>query len=397
MSRIIKTDIREHYTFRIFFFILFITSPVIPLLSNWYSTSAISNSRSDYPAVQTPVRHISGTEQKSSQKTEQKTISFNKNISACFKTLENFPKKSESFFNKNFPFRTEIVSTYNYYAVRYLKKSSNDKVIIGKDGWFFYKGDNRKQTIDDYTGRLRFSDEELEKIRARLEGYGKNLEDKKIKLFIVIAPNKESIYSEYMPEYYIRAKGSRLKQITQYLSIKSPEINIIDLTNILLKKKISGETKYPLYYKTDTHWNDAGAYIVSSNILQHLNLKIKNIKFFTPVESIHSGDIAITMLNCADQITEKTIFYEPLKNRSAKKIKINSNTFITVIENKNLPKAIIFGDSFSSSLQPYLSEHFSKTIWIWGHKIDMNLIEEEKPDFVIIELVERYLDRLLNI
>ena len=51
----------------------------------------------------------------------------------------------------------------------------------------------------------------------------------------------------------------------------------------------------------------------------------------------------------------------------------------------------MFRDSFAGSLIPYISEGFSKSIYIFSYKIDFSVIAQEKPAIVIYELVERSL------
>jgi hypothetical protein len=56
-----------------------------------------------------------------------------------------------------------------------------------------------------------------------------------------------------------------------------------------------------------------------------------------------------------------------------------------------LPRAVIFRDSFATALVPLLAEHFRRSVYVWKNAFDTAVIEREKPDFVIHELVERCL------
>jgi wyosine [tRNA(Phe)-imidazoG37] synthetase (radical SAM superfamily) len=53
-------------------------------------------------------------------------------------------------------------------------------------------------------------------------------------------------------------------------------------------------------------------------------------------------------------------------------------------------------DSFGSALIPSLSWCFSRSVFVWTHSIDRAVVEQEKPDIIILEIVERNLDRLLG-
>jgi len=65
--------------------------------------------------------------------------------------------------------------------------------------------------------------------------------------------------------------------------------------------------------------------------------------------------------------------------------------------NNGLPKLVMFRDSFADGLIPYLSENFSRSVYVWKPKVDLQVIEQEKPDIVIFEVAERYLGSLLSI
>ncbi len=58
----------------------------------------------------------------------------------------------------------------------------------------------------------------------------------------------------------------------------------------------------------------------------------------------------------------------------------------------------MFQDSFGDLLLPYLSESFSDSLYVWYTPSDVNLsiIEKERPQVVILELVERHLQYLLK-
>ena len=64
---------------------------------------------------------------------------------------------------------------------------------------------------------------------------------------------------------------------------------------------------------------------------------------------------------------------------------------VTEIPGSTLPRAVIFRDSFVSPLAPFLSEHFSRAVYLWQNDFDANVVLEEHPDVVIQEIVGRHL------
>jgi hypothetical protein len=76
--------------------------------------------------------------------------------------------------------------------------------------------------------------------------------------------------------------------------------------------------------------------------------------------------------------------YFPYKN-AYETVYINSNT--------NKPKLLVIQDSFGSTLEPFLSEHFSKSVFIfdgWQHNLNEKILLNEKPD-IFIQLVSESL------
>ena len=64
---------------------------------------------------------------------------------------------------------------------------------------------------------------------------------------------------------------------------------------------------------------------------------------------------------------------------------------VTGIPGSTLPRAVILRDSFASQLAPFLSEHFSRAVYLWQNDFDAEVVEREHPDIVIQEIVGRHL------
>jgi hypothetical protein len=58
---------------------------------------------------------------------------------------------------------------------------------------------------------------------------------------------------------------------------------------------------------------------------------------------------------------------------------------------QRLPRAVMFRDSFAIWLVPLLSENFSHILYSWQYTFDREIVERERPDVVIQEMVERVL------
>ncbi len=296
-------------------------------------------------------------------------------------SLSQFPHQYESYFNDHFGLRSIFVHSNNYIKAKFLKTAPIPKLIIGKKGWIFYRSEkvNMGTTILDYRGLLPFSKEERSKIIQNIQTMQSRIEKRNMVFVFVIVPNKEAIYHNLLPSH-IKPGKTRLSQIMDEKK-STAKINILDLREALFKQK--KQTHQPLYYKGGTHWNHLGAFVGYKQIMNRLSnqfedLKIFNLEDFIIKESKNSSHDH--WLNFQDNR-----FYQFSLKKST-------------LTKKNSQKLIFFGDSFYEDIfEPFIKKSFTKAVFKhhnWEN-IDYDLIEKEKPDIVIYEIVERHLERIL--
>ena len=161
--------------------------------------------------------------------------------------------KYRALFNDEFGFRKGLIRLHAITRFKLFGIASNDKVLLGKQGWF-YMG-KYFDSIEYARHQRPFSEHELQSWKQILERRRDALRKRGIHYIFAVAPNKESIYPEYLPGWYTRVtRQSRLDQLLQYMREHS-DVKIIDLRTPLLAAKKST----PLFYKTDSHWNAYGA------------------------------------------------------------------------------------------------------------------------------------------
>lgn len=315
-------------------------------------------------------------------------------------SYKTFIADYENYVKDNFGFREQLIRINNILKVKILNTSPSEKVILGKRGWLFY---NSEGEIDDYRGTNHFTKIELEQIKSNLEERTNWLKKKGINYYITIAPNKSTIYSEYLPSNIKKYnKDSRLDQLVSYL-LKNSDVHIIDLRPALLDYK----DNYIIYKKYDTHWNSMGAFVGYSEIANLLKRdsvisKTLDLDSYDIVSEREGGDLA-NMLSMNDLLQENIITLKPKNETLVKRAEVDATLYpnpnlLVVNENNSIsdgPKLLMYRDSFTSDMIPFLSEHFSRSVFIWDHNFNTSLIERESPDVVISEVVERNLQALL--
>ena len=185
----------------------------------------------------------------------------------------SFPKEYEEYYNDHLPFRDLMIKLYNNMLYHVFHTSSSEDVLIGKDGWLFYSSATDGASMQCYDGSLLFTDEELEQIANNLMDAKSSLAEHGAEFIVFIAPSKERIYSEYMPDYLGGpAQECMVNQVIAYLK-EHTDIRVVYPYEELMAYKQGHEQPY-LYYQTDTHWNDLGAYIGSRALLAEIGVDI---------------------------------------------------------------------------------------------------------------------------
>lgn len=304
----------------------------------------------------------------------------------------NFGKETEQWLNDHFHKRRQIIKIYEKINKKLIGRVENNSAFMGKDKWLFYKGDN---SIINFQNINLYSEKELEKIEKNLKLRKEWLNNQGIKYYIFIAPDKNKIYGEYYPSYIQKINQyGRAQQLKDFL--KSKEIEIVYPIAELLEKKKEGL----LYYKTDTHWNSYGAFIGYQELMKKIkkdfsNITILDMKNCMLTEKNYNGGDLAGMLNVDLKLYQDIMYKEFIYDYTYKYLKNEGRNGVIVKSKKSL-KVLMFRDSFTSAMEPYISESFGDVEYIWDHNFNnyQNKIITEKPDIVIHEIVERYIDVL---
>ena len=171
------------------------------------------------------------------------------------KNIDEYPQNMEAYINDHLPFRNIMITLKNNFDYCFFSSTSNNKVIIGKEEWLFYNSVSDGDPIACYKGENLLSESQLKQIANNLTITKDNLATQGCQLVIFIAPNKERVYSEYMPNYYgVPATEYQAKQIVDYIN-QNTDVSIVYPYERLMEVKDELGSSRPLYYKADTHWN----------------------------------------------------------------------------------------------------------------------------------------------
>ncbi|MDO4284180.1 MAG: hypothetical protein Q4C60_02490 [Eubacteriales bacterium] len=316
-------------------------------------------------------------------------------------TLETYPADFENYFNDYLPFRNQLVFLNGMIDYKVFKTSSSDSVIVGKDGWLFYKGAqvNDEDPISDYNGSNLFSEEELEQIRTNMLAARDELEARGMDFVIMIAPNKERVYSEYMPDSYGEPEQQgRMWQVVEYLRTTTDLTVVCPYDALLAYKEEHPEWQY--YYKYDTHWNNMGAYIGGRELNAALGFEMPDLTECTIMTADSPVFDLAKLLHLGQYLQDDTVYV--VGNYTTHALESESNEDNTEFRYHNpngdgaQEKLFIIGDSFSTMMAPYVACNYNDTYLNFYYNYSLEILEREEPTVVVYETVERYMKNMLN-
>ena len=270
----------------------------------------------------------------------------------------------------------------------------------GKQDWLFL-GNGYQDTVAKLKLAIVPTEEETEALKETFSKIAEAGARHNARAVLFVGPNKSNIYPEYLPE---GLRPSPVRYASYFLDkLKGvPDLTVYDPTARLLASK---KSEGLLYWMTDTHWNDRGAFVAYADFAKTLGLPIPQVEF--KQGAVRSGDLIDIAklkgypLHAEDNWdavwknkpswSEADAPNEPIKRWGAYPA--------TVVNDRPLSGKYVWvvGDSFTSGLRPYFNATFKETRYLghWEdkHKELSDALDkaERKPELIIIVLVERNL------
>lgn len=298
------------------------------------------------------------------------------------------------------PFRLKGLTNNNLLIMRKGIDSSLEPMgwFRGNEDWLFL-GDKYDKSLSKLKLTITPSDNDLEITKQKFQEIV-NVGDKfNTKIVLFVAPNKSSVYSEFIPKKIVPSSQTYIKYFTDKLN-EIKKLTVYNPTEYMIENK---NTEGILYWKTDTHWNEKGAFVAYKGFAELIGIPLPQVNF-TQSTRTHKGDL-IEISNLIDfplhvQDNWDVFFKDDIK-LTIEEIQDEQKTsfgIAKVVYNKNpiVNKIVwVVGDSFTNSLMQYFNATFKEVRYVghWSQKLS-NLPNELhnaviKPDMIVIIKVER--------
>ena len=289
---------------------------------------------------------------------------------------------------------SETVSAENNPTSYVPPKVLNNTTILGQNGWLFLAVEN---ALDDYLGSNILNDAEMDTYVKKMVQLQNLCTLKGKKLYYITLPNKAQVYSEQMPSYTIIDNYKRTQRLTDYVKAHS-DIKII----YPLDEMIASKNLLQLYFKTDTHWNETGAFVGVQALLSLMEMPVTDIQS-VPFSShkFANGDLVrLGNLNAEDyEDVGYSFVYKPeIQVTSLDGTVVDDPIYKSASTSANQYNVVLVGDSYRVFMANYLSKDFSNYTHIHRDNLSdpVAINALQNADIIVIESVERVSHTLLT-
>lgn len=266
-----------------------------------------------------------------------------------------------------------------------LNPQGDGKVRIGRRGRLFLHNDTNK-VLDQQLGKHMLSESDIalwqeivDRRKAAAQRIGAQYQ-------LLVAPDTASVYPEDHPDLDGYDGPRPVLQLQQALRPDTPWLYPLEA---LQKARRKGEVCHP----TDSHWTGFGAYIayraLSKNVRGLRPLKETAVEC---IEKEGAGDLGDKFLPPLTGVYTECVLRKPPSTQVWNN-GVNNRGYMGYWQHRNpdLPRAILFMDSYGWKFSRFLSASFSEMLMVHTPYFEQEAVDKYQPDFIINLMAERFL------
>ena len=312
-----------------------------------------------------------------------------------------FTDQATKWANDHFFGRWFFLKQYNSIKKRFNILAENG--FEGKDDWAFIS----KGSLYDYIGN-EYSKSTIE--RAVDAAFQERLyfEKRGIKYYLLICPNKVSIYYKHLPDWVNSLKNGKSKFVDLFvarLMERDPKFPLIFPRELFLQHR----DNYQVFPKRESHPSPRGAYLLYRAIIEKLEI-VDEIEY--PINWVSkpapiNEDMSSVLGYRYNEIDypkwqshqNREIIKEPIfkdKDRTgvwAHGVCELCPTRTVYLSSKSKLKIMVYCDSSMRDVQQFLGESAFETCFLYWAFDDFYYVDKFKPDIVIKERFERFMNQ----
>jgi len=315
--------------------------------------------------------------------------------------LEAFPRGFEAWAGDRLGLRDVLLRIGSRARYQLFGVSPSPRVVAGRDGWLFLASIG---ILEAQRGLRALDETRLERWRTALESRRAFCESLGAQYVFAIAPEKSTLYPEFLPAGYERLagdgqRGARpLDQLVAWLEQRS-DLRILDLREPLERAKARDQGSDLAYYRLGTHWTDRGLHAAYARILEQLSgrfpaLTPRPASSFEWAPDPLQGDSWAGRLRLDGVLTQEARVIRSIEGGYDCELGRSDRAqreVWTLGEDPSAPRLVFLHDSFGDRMRKLLAPHFAHSHMAWRADFDPAAVARERPDVVVQLCAERVL------
>ena len=270
----------------------------------------------------------------------------------------------------------------------YFAPITSGQALLGRENWLFL---NDGRNLPYYTGENILSNGDMAAYLQRMEMLNNICAQRGIILGYIICPDKNQVYTEYMPTIPRVNTYTRVHRFTDYVKTADPGIHLSYPLYELTNAKAVGQC----YYRYDTHWNNLGAFIGVQNLYANMGLPSVGLESvgITEQYGFFASDLArLGNIDVSDYPPDRdyVINYRPDVSITSCSGTGNDGIYTSTTDNPNGLKLALVGDSYRVRMAPYVEKDFSQSTILHRNNVPQAAAQIRECNVLIVECVERY-------
>lgn len=318
-------------------------------------------------------------------------------------SLFSLPDRWESYFEDHMGLKGFLAMLDARYKYGLLHSSAKPfEVEPGPHGWLFSRDTS---LMRDFLNYETLSQDVMHRLRRNLEYIQMWLSRRGIRFFVFVAHNKHSIYPEQLPRSMRYAGRPSIYEQWKAYMLDSSFVMPIDAGDELR----AAAPKVQLFYPYDTHWNFHGGLIAARKLMFYIR------RDFPQCPELHDSLFRWVPLDERNaDLARKIALQDILHNRETQPsftvprahplpppdlphVSLLQPTLTFSFDDPALPRLLMYRDSYTNLMIPYLSACCSRSTFLWTHALDPLTIMKENPDVVVLEIAEQHIRNLTSL
>lgn len=183
-----------------------------------------------------------------------------------------FQQQEDRYLSEHIGFREPFVRCYNQFCWSLFRKIQNETIFANDDNWLFndftvkhFYGQSVYDFVDSNEAAVQKMNRDaimLCQLQSLLEEYG-------VSFFVCLAPGKDVVFGEHVPEVKGFKRPPGILAIDYYPPLfDSLGINYINFSDYYLD--IKDTSPYPLYLKSSSHWSNEAAVYAADTLFRYM-------------------------------------------------------------------------------------------------------------------------------